>query len=55
VWEDVFEELMCERCGAILYWDFDFRACPYCHRRIVEKEPRRAKRMSAAGRGTIIT
>lgn len=55
VWEPVFEELMCERCGAILYWDFDFKACPYCHRRITEKEPRKAKEMSRTGRGTIIT
>ena len=55
VWDDAIEELKCEKCQAILYWDFDFKACPYCHRRIVEKENRRAKGTCRTGRVTINT
>ncbi len=41
VWEPVAEELMCERCRKIIFWNFGFRRCPYCHRRITETQPRR--------------
>lgn len=54
VWEPVFEELMCEKCMAILYFDFKLNYCPYCHRRIVGREMRRAKAYSTAGIGRII-
>lgn len=43
VWEPVFEELMCEKCGMILYYNFGFRWCPYCKRTITVIEPRRLK------------
>lgn len=41
VWDGVFRELKCEKRQAILYYNFDFRRCPYCHRKIVEVEQRR--------------
>jgi len=41
VWDDVFKELKCEKCQAILYWNFGFKRCPYCRRKIVEAEKRR--------------
>jgi len=41
VWDAVFGELKCEKCQAILYWNFAFKACPYCKRKIVEVEKRR--------------
>ena len=41
VWDEVFRELKCEKCEAILYWNFGFRRCPYCRRKIVEVEKRR--------------
>lgn len=53
VWEPVFEELMCAECKAILYWNFDFKRCPYCHRRIIGAEDRRAKAQSDGGYGVI--
>ena len=41
VWDDVFKELKCEKCQAILYFNFGFRRCPYCHRKIEKVEQRR--------------
>ena len=41
VWDEVFEELKCEKCQAILYWNFGFKRCPYCRRKIVGVEKRR--------------
>ena len=41
VWEPVAEELMCEECLKIVFWNFGFKRCPYCHRRIVEVQQRR--------------
>ncbi len=41
VWDEVFRELKCEACQAILYWNFEFRRCSYCKRKIVEVEERR--------------
>lgn len=41
VWDDAIKELKCEACRAILRWNFGFRRCPYCHRRIIEAEQRR--------------
>ena len=41
VWDSAFGELKCERCQAILYFNFDFKRCPYCKRKIVEVEKRR--------------
>ena len=41
VWDGVFMELKCEKCQAILYFNFDFKRCPYCKRKIVEVEGRR--------------
>lgn len=54
VWEPVFEELMCEKCGAILYWNFGFRRCPYCGRDIESAEERRMKVRPRSGNGAII-
>jgi len=41
VWDSAFRELKCEKCQAILYFNFDFKRCPYCKRKIVEVEQRR--------------
>ena len=41
VWDEVFRELKCEKCQAILYWNFGFGRCPYCHRKIEKVEQRR--------------
>lgn len=41
LWDEVFRELKCEKCQAILYWNFGFRRCPYCHRKIEKVEQRR--------------
>ena len=54
VWEPVFEELMCEQCKAILYWNLNFNRCPYCHREIVDSEERRTKTEPTGGLGVII-
>ena len=37
VWNHVYEEYQCERCRAVLFYDFAFRVCPYCGRRILRK------------------
>ena len=41
VWDDEIRELKCEKCQAILYWNFDFKRCPYCKRKIEKVEQRR--------------
>lgn len=54
VWEPVFEELMCRECHSILYWNFGFERCPYCHRKIVYVDQRRPKAEMRCGRGVIV-
>ena len=54
VWDSVFEELKCEKCQAILYWNFGFKTCPYCNRRIAEVEARGVRTDGRAGSGMII-
>ena len=54
VWEPVFEELMCEECKAILYYNLNFDRCPYCHREIVDAEERKTKSESRCGYGVVI-
>lgn len=41
VWDDAIGELKCEKCEAVLHWNFGFKRCPYCHRRIEKVEQRR--------------
>ena len=41
VWDEAFRELKCEACQEILYWNFGFKRCPYCKRKIVKVEKRR--------------
>ena len=43
VYDTLVEELKCEACGKILHWNFGFKRCPYCHRRVTETQKRRAK------------
>ena len=38
VWDDVFEEYKCAKCGAVLYYQLGFKACPYCRRKIVKND-----------------
>ena len=54
VWDDVFEEYKCERCQGILYYQFDFRYCPYCKRKIVWTDKRRAQTQRYCGHGVIL-
>ena len=42
VWDGGMEALVCEKCGEALYWNFGFRRCPYCHRKITETQKRGA-------------
>ena len=53
VWDDVFEEYKCERCEAILYYSLGFRFCPYCRRRIIHTDDRRAVAFRGTG-GVVI-
>ena len=43
VWDSEYEEYKCEKCKAIMYYQFGFRYCPYCKRRVVSIDERRAK------------
>ena len=43
LWEPALEELICEKCKAVLFYNFKFERCPYCHRDIAYAEERRAK------------
>lgn len=54
VWDARAEALVCEACGAVLQWNFGFRRCPYCGRKVVWAEERRAEAMSRRGGGAII-
>lgn len=53
VWDAVFEEYKCEKCNAILYYQFDFRYCPYCKRRIVHTDERKAQTGASNRNGVI--
>lgn len=52
VWDAGMEALVCEKCGEALYWNFGFRRCPYCHRKVTETQQRRA--VSGQGHAGII-
>lgn len=52
VWSAEYEALMCEACGEAVYWNFGFRRCPYCHRRVTETQRRGA--VSGQGHAGII-
>lgn len=52
VWDAGMEALVCEKCGEALYWNFGFKRCPYCHRKVTETQQRRA--VSGQGHGGII-
>ena len=52
VWDAGMEALVCEKCGEALYWDFGFRRCPYCHRRVTETQ--RCQAVSGQGHAGII-
>ena len=58
VWNDRYEEYMCEKCNGIMYYDFSFKFCPFCRRKIVGKDERRARSgmqcMTGRRTGTII-
>lgn len=43
VWNEREEELMCEKCGKLILWNFGFKLCPYCRARVTVAEARRAK------------
>ena len=40
-WNYDLEVYECVQCHAIMYYDFRFRVCPYCERRIVHTDERR--------------
>ena len=42
VWSDAEGELVCERCGKIIQYNFGFRVCPYCGAKVIETQARRA-------------
>lgn len=53
VWNDVYEELMCEKCKGILYYSLGFNVCPYCSRKIIKTDARRTKTSVGRCRGVI--
>lgn len=36
-WKPDLEIYQCEKCGKIMHYNFGFRYCPYCRRRIVRR------------------
>ena len=36
-WNPDLEIYQCEKCGKIMHYDFGFRYCPYCRRRIARR------------------
>lgn len=54
VWNDTYEELMCEKCNGILYYRLNFRYCPYCRRKITQTDERRVKTHFGTSRGVIV-
>ena len=34
VWDAVYEEYKCVKCGAYLHYMLGFKYCPYCRRKI---------------------
>ena len=52
VWSDAYGELVCERCGKIIQWNFGFRTCPYCGAKVIETQARRANPRVGTSAGT---
>lgn len=40
-WNYDLEVYECVKCHSIMYYDFRFRVCPFCERRIVHTDERR--------------
>jgi len=41
VWSDKYECYLCEKCGAVIQYNFGFKVCPYCARSIAKTDERR--------------
>ena len=39
LWDYACEVYRCGKCRAILYYNFDFKKCPYCERQIERRKP----------------
>lgn len=37
IWDSTWEQYICERCKGVMYYDCDFKYCPFCRRKIVSK------------------
>ena len=43
IYDVAIEELKCEKCDSVLHWNFGFKRCPYCGRKIDRVDERRAR------------
>ena len=54
IWDGACEEYRCEKCRAMLHWNYGFRICPYCGRRIAGTDERRARTRPDVFTGVIL-
>lgn len=43
VWNHAYEVHECEKCHNIMHYNFGFKYCPYCRRKVVQNEERATK------------
>lgn len=54
LWNPNYETYQCEKCKAIMHYNFDFALCPYCGRKITYTDERRAQTVPHSGYGVIV-
>jgi DNA-directed RNA polymerase subunit RPC12/RpoP len=40
LWSPEYEAFLCEKCGRAMEYNFSFRHCPYCGRKVLTNERR---------------
>ncbi len=40
LWNPDYETYICEKCGKVIQYNFGYRHCPYCGRRVIHTDKR---------------
>lgn len=39
-WNPEYGYYQCEKCKSVMHYNFGFRFCPYCRRKVLSNDPR---------------
>lgn len=40
LWDRNYEEYICEKCRMVIHYNFGYKHCPYCGRRVIRTDER---------------